>query len=313
MTQRRADVGLVLLTVVWGTTFSVVHEAVRTFPPLALIALRFAIASLAFAPILWRSRAELRSCLAPGLALGGLLFAGFATQTIGLAGTTPARAGFITGLSVVLVPVIGLAFGQRPPRRAAVGVALAVIGLAVVSFGCRIPWLGCATVEPVAARTQVVGDLWVLACAVAFALHVIGVSHWTTQHSPVCLNGIQIAVVAVLGFVLTGVVDGAPPAPSASVLLAAAFLGVVATALALAVWLTLQRHTTATHAALIFALEPVFAAFFSWLWTGEGVTLAVWGGGALMVLGVVVAEVPVRGRLEAVAFLRWLADDPMAR
>jgi drug/metabolite transporter (DMT)-like permease len=94
--------------------------------------------------------------------------------------------------------------------------------------------------------------------------------------------------------------------------MSAAFLGLVATALVLTLWLLLQPHTTATHAALIFALEPVFAAFFSWLWTGEEVTAAVWAGGAVMMLGVLAAEIPLRG-LEVFPFLRWLADDPMVR
>ena len=94
---------------------------------------------------------------------------------------------------------------------------------------------------------------------------------------------------------------------------AALFLGIVATAGVLAVWLSLQRHTTATHAGLIFSLEPVFAAFFSWLWTGEALTAAVWSGGALMLAGVVLAEVPLSPRVESLPFLRWLADDPVAR
>jgi drug/metabolite transporter (DMT)-like permease len=312
VTQRRADLGLVLLTVIWGTTFALVHDAVRAFPPIAFLALRFGIASLALVPVLVRARAEWREWLRPGLILGALLFGSFATQTIGLAYTTPARAGFITGLSVVLVPVIGLAFGQRAPRRAAVGVALAIVGLAVVSFGCRLPVFGCEAEVAAIGSGRLIGDLWTLGCAVLFAFHIVGVSHWTARGSPVVLNAVQIAVVAILAAVGAAVLQPPAALPSLEVWAAAAFLGLVATALALAMWLVLQPHTTATHAALIFALEPVFAALFSWIWTGEAVTLAVWSGGTLMIAGVLIAEIPLGSRLEGVPFLRWLAKDPMA-
>ncbi len=127
------------------------------------------------------------------------------------------------------------------------------------------------------------------------------------------LNGVQIAVVASLALLAAILFERPIPMPTPSVLLSAGFLGVVATALVLSLWLMLQPNTTATHAGLIFALEPVFASFFSWIWTGEIVTAAVWSGGSLMILGVLLAEIPLRGRLESLPFLRWLADDPMVR
>jgi drug/metabolite transporter (DMT)-like permease len=313
MTQRKADLGLVLLTVIWGTTFTIVHESVRVFPPLAFIALRFSVAAAVFLPVLWARRAELRANLRPGLILGGLLFGGFATQTLGLQRTTPARAAFITGLSIVLVPLIALAWGQRPPRRALLGVALAVVGLGLVCFGCRIPWLGCLALEEHAEPQRLVGDAFVLACAVVYAFHIVGVSHWTARLSPLALNGIQLQVVAVAAALAALLTERPIPAVPLRVASAALFLGIVATAAVLTLWLSLQRYTTATHAGLIFALEPVFAAFFSWLWTGEALTAAIWSGGALMITGVVLAEVPLGPKLESLPFLRWLVDDPVAR
>jgi drug/metabolite transporter (DMT)-like permease len=313
VTQRQADIGLVLLTVVWGTTFTIVHQSVQAYPVFSFLALRFSIATIAFLPAVWRQRGQLAGSLRAGVVLGALMFGGFATQTLGLQRTTPARAGFITGLSVALVPVFGLVFGQRPPRRAVAGVVLALAGLGFVSFGCRIPALGCAAAETVTGGRQLTGDLWVLACALIYTFHIIGVSHWTARLPPLCLNGIQMAVVAVLSGALALLMDRPLLAPPDGVALAALFLGVVATALVLALWLVLQPHTTATHAALIFALEPVFAAFFSWLWTGERITPAIWSGGALMFAGVILAELPLGQRLETLRFLRWLNDDPMAR
>jgi drug/metabolite transporter (DMT)-like permease len=293
VSQRRADALLVLIAVIWGTTFTVVHQAVESFPPLALIALRFSLAAAIFVPLLIRQRATLgRRGAIVGVGLGVLLFAGFATQTLGLQLTTPARAGFITGLNVALVPVLGLLFGLRPPPRAVAGVAIAVIGLVILSWGCRLPWLGCAAVAT-AAPAQLRGDLLVLACAVAFALHIVAVSRWAIRLPVIPVNTVQLLTVAALAGGLALLVERPLPSPTAGVWIAALFLGLIATALVFALQLTLQRHTTATHTALIFALEPVFAALFSWLWIGELLTAAIWLGGGLMLLGVVIAELPV--------------------
>ncbi len=310
MTRQQADAGLVLVTVVWGVSFSAVHEAMRFYPPLSFLALRFAVASLALAPLLILRRREVRRSVGAGLALGALLFGGFATQTAGLTHTTPARAGFITGLSVVLVPMIAFSFGQKPARRALVGAVLAVAGLAVVSFGCRLSQLGCSA-EPAAGPERLRGDALVLACAVLFALHMVGVGRFTAKLPPSTLNGVQLLVVALLSG-LTGVAFERPlSAPAPAVAGIAAFLGFVSTALAFAVWLRLQPHTTSTHTALIFSLEPVFAALFSWWWTGETITPAIWLGGGLMLAGVLLAELPLARSAETRGLLRWLSDDPV--
>lgn len=301
MTQRRADLLLVLIAVIWGTTFTVVHEAVGTFPALALIALRFMCAAAVFVPwLIWQRTPLTRRMISVALLLGVLLFAGFATQTFGLRYTTPARAGFITGLNVVLVPLLGLAFGQRPPRRAIIGVGLALVGLAVLSSGCGMRWQPTAALQCTglggSAPQQRLGDMLVLACALAFALHIVAVSRWAITLPVVPVNTLQLIVVALLAGSATLATDRPLPVPSASVWSAALFLGLIATALVFALQLTLQRHTSATHTALIFALEPVFAAFFSWLWTAEALTFAVWLGGGLMLLGVIVAEVSLTGK-----------------
>lgn len=292
MSQRWADALLVLITLVWGTTFTVVHEALQSYPALALIALRFWLAALVLLPFLFRRQDRLgRRGMLVGVLLGGLLFSGFVTQTLGLQHTTPARAGFITGLNVVLVPVLGLAFGIRPAWRALAGVLLAVLGLALLSWGCALPWLACQAAAT-AGSARLWGDLLVLVCALAFAMHIVAVSRWATTLPVLSLNALQMLVVAVLATIgaLLGGQALVPPTPA--VWGAAAFLGLVATALVFALQLKLQRYTSATHTALIFALEPVFAAVFSWWWTGEAITPAVWLGGGLMLLGVIVAELP---------------------
>ncbi|MBN2371725.1 MAG: DMT family transporter [Vicinamibacteria bacterium] len=312
MTQRQADLGLVGLTMIWGTTFAVVHEAVSEFPIFAFLALRFGIASLVILPWLARHRADTMRSLGAGAMLGTLLFGGFATQTQGLAWTTPSRAGFITGLSVVLVPVVAMLAGQRPPRRAVLGVILAFIGLTVVSLGCSFPLFGCE-VEARTNPTRLAGDLFVLTCAVIFAFHIVAVSHWASRRPVLALNGVQMLVVAMLAATAALFSPRPPLPPPSGVILSAVFLGIIATTLALALWLVFQRHTTSTHAALIFSLEPVFAALFSRVWIGEIVTPAVWIGGALMLAGVLLAETPPPRSMRGFRLARWLSGDPMTR
>ncbi len=299
MTQRRADLLLVGIAFIWGTTFTIVGQTVATFPPLALIAMRFAIAAAVFMPALRRRRREVGVHGAiVGAMLGVVLFAGFASQTFGLRYTTPARAGFITGLNVVLVPVLGLLFGQRAPARALVGVALATAGLVVLSANCTLDQasgrLICAGLN--GAPEQRLGDLLILLCAFAFALHIVSVSRWGIQLPVVPVNAIQLLTVTVLAGAAVLATEWPLPVPTLGVLAAALFLGLPATALVFWLQLVLQRHTSATHTALIFALEPVFAAMFSWLWTGEMLTASVLIGGGLMLAGVIAAEVPLRTR-----------------
>lgn len=290
MTQRRADLLLVVIAVIWGTTFTIVHGAVAQFPPLALIALRFGCAALLLLPVLLRGGLRVQE-IKVGLLLGGLLFVGFATQTFGLQRTTPARAGFITGLNVVLVPIFAVLLGQRPPRPALLGVVVAMVGLAVLTWGCALPWLGCSLVAT-STPQQGIGDLLVLVCAAAFALHIVAVSRYATTLPVATVNTWQLIVAALLAGGTALATERPIPQPTLGVVGAVVFLGVIATALVFALQLRVQRHTTATHTALIFALEPVFAALFAWLWIGEQLTGAVLGGGAIMLSGVLLAELP---------------------
>ena len=175
--QLTADAALLLVTLIWGSTFVMVKNAVASFPVFSFLALRFAFAALALLPFVVlrprNARADLpegkatplrRRAAAP-LLLGVALFAGYAFQTAGLHLTTPAKAGFITGLSVVIVPLFSALILRQPPARNAwLGVGLAVVGLAFLTLQ---PGLQVAP-----------GDLLVLACAFAFAAHILLTGHF---------------------------------------------------------------------------------------------------------------------------------------
>lgn len=287
MTDRKrlrlaADGSLVFVTVIWGTTFVVVKVAVETVDPVVFVALRFGLAALVLGLVGWTAlRRAPAATWRAGALLGLALLAGFLLQTFGLRETTPARGGFITGLSVVLVPLLDAALTRRrPSRAAALGVVVSTTGLIVLSAPLDAAEWAAGTLR---------GDLLVLGCALAFALHIVGVGHFAGRHDARAITTLQIAVVGVLAGA-AAVALGAPLPTTGSVWLAVAYLGTVATALMFLLQNWAQIHTTSTHTALIFALEPVFAALFSALLCGEALGPRSLAGGALILAGMLVAE-----------------------
>lgn len=288
-----ADAALLLVTLIWGSTFVMVKDAVATYPVFGFLAIRFTCAALAMLPLMWLRRRSGAQAVLPARALGekawhaaprlvapvligAALFAGYALQTAGLRLTTPAKAGFITGLSVVIVPVISaLLLRQPPPRAAWFGVGLALGGLALLSLTADL------RLAP--------GDLLVLGCTLSFAAHILLTGHFAARHDPLRLTFGQIVVVAGLSWLAALLFDHGVPSPL-PILPAAVFTGVLATALAFGVQTVAQRFTTATHTALIFTAEPVFAGLFSFLLIGELLGPRQALGCALILGGMVVGE-----------------------
>lgn len=282
MSRLQADVLLVLVTAVWGWTFPAVKDATSHFPTFPFLALRFTLGALALLPFAWRSlrRLPARGWLA-GLAIGSFLFLGYAFQTFGLAHTTASKAGFITGLSVVIVPVASAFLNRRSPGRAVTaGVILATIGLALLSLG------GAMLPSP--------GDVLVFLCAVSFAAHILAVGRWAPSYDATAIATLQIAAAAAWSYLASMVWQPIPPLAStpSGVWVAVAATGLLATAAAYLVQTAVQRFTTATHTALIFSLEPGFAALFGYLLAGEVLTPRSWVGAALILAGILVSELP---------------------
>jgi drug/metabolite transporter (DMT)-like permease len=286
-----AELALLVLTAFWGTTFTLVKWALEISSTSVFLAVRFATAALLLGLVaLVRRRPVGQGFWRHGLLLGLFMLTGFVLQTLGLHLTTPARSGFITGMSVLVVPLVArLVLGRHVRRSAWGGAALAVVGLALLT---RPLDAGAVTAE---VRE---GDLLTAGSAAAFALQIVFMSEWSPKHPLVPFTLLQISVVlagALLMLPVEGVrFDASRLGEYAGIV---AFTGVVMTALAFFVMNWAQRHTTAVRAALIYALEPVAAALFSWLVIDEQLGASGWGGGGLIVLGVVAGE--LGGVLEA--------------
>ncbi len=289
MKQRwLADGALLFVVAIWGATFVMVKEAVSAFPVFAFLFIRFTIAALSLLPLIpylersfpsfapSRPGAGRRALLA-GMVLGVALTAGYAFQTFGLRYTTPAKAGFITGLSVVIVPVLSVLLLRRPPEPPVwVGGIMATVGLAVLSLNRDL--------------SPQRGDVLVFFCAVAFALHILITGLFARGHPPLRLTLGQLVMVAALSGGAGRLWEGPWPPIAPHVWLAAGFTGVLASTLAFTVQTVAQRHTSPSHTALIFSMEPVFAALFSYLLIGEPITPRVMLGGGFIIAGMIVAE-----------------------
>ena len=273
---------LVLVTAVWGVTFVQVKDAVALYPLFAFLAVRFAIASVVLVvPAAPRLRSLGRRGLVAGTGLGLLLAAGYGLQTAGLERTTVSSAGFITGLYVVFTPLLALlVFRTKVGGAVWVGVALAVAGLAMLS--------GVGAGDPV-------GDVLVLGGAAAYSLQIALMERYAPRYDPVAFTQAEM-LAAFAGFAAVAVALGQIELPRGWTVWGALLVtGIFASALGFLVQTWAQRRTSATRTALAFAMEPVFAGIFGFWLAGDRLGALGWGGCAVIMAGILVAE-PEAGR-----------------
>jgi drug/metabolite transporter (DMT)-like permease len=278
---------LITTTIFWGVTFTVVKEAVARVDVFLFLAQRFTLATaLMIVPgLFWRGRPSLATCRA-GLALGLALFAAYAFQTAALLYTSASNTGFLTGLNVVFVPILGaLAFRQTVPRSAVWGVSLATAGLFLLCTG------GTLAVNR--------GDLLGLVCAVCTALHILLTGRFAPRHDVYWLTTIQLGVIAIAS-ICGALVTGQPVTVYHPFLLWPLLVcALFASIFAFLVQTAMQRHISPANTALIFCLEPVFAAAYAYLAAGERLTATGWFGAGLILAGMLIAELlpePAAGR-----------------
>jgi len=249
-TPRRwqADLSLALVALIWGTTFVVVKRALNEISTVYFLALRFGLASVCmlvlFMPAFLRAdRATVRTGLQGGAAAGLLLWLGYLLQTFGLKFTTAGKSGFLTGFYIVLVPPLGaLLYGRWPQFRELAAIVIAGTGMVVMTF------------PSIRGKMAVnLGDLLTIGCAVAFAGHILVLSHYSKrgQVQAVALGQIVTAALLSTGSLL---LERPVARWSSKVIFALVLTAIFATAVAFAIQTWGQRYTTATRTALIFAL-----------------------------------------------------------
>jgi drug/metabolite transporter (DMT)-like permease len=275
---------LVAVTAIWGYTFVPVQKALDAYPLFAFLAVRFAISGLALAPVAWSPLRTLpRAGWAAGALAGGFLAGAYAFQTAGLDLTTVSSTGFITGLYVVFTPLLALALFRTPvPAAAWAGVALSLVGLALIS---GMP------------GGSVVGNVLVLANAVAQSFQIVAMERFAPRYDARALTFVQM-VVSCVAFVVIAVAVGQVAMPhDAQTWYALVVTGVFAGALGYLVATWVQSRETAARTALVFTLEAPFAAFFGVLLLSESLGWAGWAGCAVMLAGIVLSEPAAAGVL----------------
>jgi drug/metabolite transporter (DMT)-like permease len=285
-----ADISLLLVTFIWGTTFVLVQNAIGLLEPFSFNGVRFLSAAVLL--LLWLLIFERKQLaflnakmIASGFFIGFWLFLGYATQTVGLLYTTTSKAGFITGLSVVFVPLFSmLLLKQFPSRNAVIGVSIATVGLFLL------------TMTDVSSLN--IGDGLVFICAISFALHIIFTGKFSSKYPTLLLTVIQLSTVAILSVCSAIFFEDWRKSLNVDILLsqdviiALVITSVFATALAFLIQTNFQKYTTATRVALIFAMEPVFAAIAGYYWAAERLSYSALFGCLLIFAGMIFAELP---------------------
>jgi len=284
--QFFADITLLIVVIIWGYTFVAIKNALSGVTPFNFIAVRFSIAFLILIVVFRKRLSGLNKfVILRGSVIGIFLFFAYAFQTVGLKYTTASNAGFITGFSVILVPVFSaLILKVRPSVESTAGVICAIAGLFFLSYN----------------EGYVInkGDILVLFCALAVAFHILTVGYYTKQTDSILLTIVQIGVVTILS-VISALIFEKPVLPQSTVVWQAIFVtSIFATVGAYLVQNIMQRFTSSTHTALIFSGEPVFAGIFGYFLLGE--RLSSWSiAGCIMILaGMIISELTISGGAE---------------
>jgi drug/metabolite transporter (DMT)-like permease len=276
---------LVLIAFIWGSTFVLVKEALNDASPLVLNSARMVVAALALA-IFYRKKIAVltRPALAAGVIVGIFLYAGYAFQTTGLKLTTPSKSAFLTGTSSVLVPIALVAIWRKRihPWRV-VGIMLALIGL----FLMTVPG-GAGGLADFANVN--LGDLLTIGCAICFTFHVIFVGRASQRFPFEQVAFLQVGTAAILMTLSTPLLERPYFHPTPTVIAAVLITGILCTAVAFSVQSWAQQFTPATHTALIFTTEPVFAWLTSFIYLHERLGLRAGAGALLILTGVLISE-----------------------
>jgi drug/metabolite transporter (DMT)-like permease len=277
--KLRANALLIVVTMIWGSSFLIVQHTLILVGPFTFLAMRFGFAVLVLA-FLFRKRlihityAEILT----GSIIGLFLFASYVFQTVSLEYTTSSQAGFISGMYVPLVAILAIPLlKQRPALGGILGILLSMSGLILLSIknGFQI------TVGP--------GEMLALACAFASALHVICISKFAPKADAINLTIVQIALTALLSLIAMPIAREPLSLPPFPVWGSALFLGAVATAFCLAVMNWVQQFVSSTEAAMFYALELVWVSILGHF-AGDNLSLLGWIGCGCMLSSMVVGE-----------------------
>lgn len=281
--KLKADILLLVITMIWGSSFTLMKNVLEHIPSFAYLSLRFIIAALVLMIIFYKNlklinkRAVIYGCI-----IGLMLFGGMALQVNGLYSTTASNSAFITGLNVVMVPIVSaVLLRKKPDLPSTIGVFLAFAGLFFLAGGLNFHFN--------------LGDFLTFLCSIFWTFQIIFIDKFTNEQDPALLSIISIGFTAVLSSIVWVTVDYKPFIINSTVIVTLLITGLLGTALAFAGQTIVQRFTSPTHTALIISAEPVFGAFFALiipnaLGVTETLRINTTIGCILMLAGMLVSE-----------------------
>ncbi len=281
----RADLALGFCAMIWGATFVAVKDALADVSVIVYLAVRFALAAVVMAIWFRKSlRGINQKAIWAGAQIGFCMFTAYVFQTAGLKYTTPSKAAFITGSSVVIVPLLLALFGRR---RVNVWIWAGALAALIGLYFLTVPPEGLGGLNR--------GDPIVFGCAVMFAVHMILISRFVEHHSVGTLAVVQVVTTAVLSSIVLPflAVTGAEPPRfvwTGNLIFAILVTAIGSTAIGFSFQTWAQQYTSPTHTAILISLEPVFAAITSWLLAREHLGGRVLLGAALIFTGILLAE-----------------------
>ena len=287
--QFRGILALLLVTLVWGTTFPAMKELTGYFSPVWIILLRFALAAVLLAPFLWKAG---RDDLVSGGLLGVLLFFCYVFQVEGLALTSSNRNAFICGLNVLVVPLLGVVAGKLPEKRIAYALLLAIVGLTALCWdsgawgrGDTLALLGAFAfgvyIKMMEFRTRRASRLMTLTAAQILTVALCAALWLMAREVPRSTIEAGNDFANYWAYIAQGIGQHA---------INLLYLGVVATAAIISLQSWGQARSSANEAAVIYAFEPAAAAFFAFFWLGETLTVRGWMGAGLLIAGMIVSQ-----------------------
>lgn len=280
----RADLLMLVTAMIWGSSFVAQRLGMDAIGPFLYSGLRFALAVVVLLPVvmlLRRRRAQPASPISRPLLLGGSLMGavlalGINLQQVGLLFTSVTNSGFITGLYVIVVPLLGLLLGHKTGLGIWLGASLAVVGMFLLSVGDGFHVAS--------------GDLLQLAGAFVWGIHVLLVGVFAARHDALVLALVQFVTCALISLALALVFEHLPGAAIAQALPAILYGGIFGVAVGFTLQVIAQKHAIASHAAIILSLEAVFAAIAGALLLGESLSSRGYFGCALMFTGMLLAQ-----------------------
>jgi len=282
----RADLIMLLAAAIWGFAFVAQREGMETMGPLLFNAARFFIGSAVLFPLVWylskknktptNKETSTKKLLIAGTIAGLFLFLASSFQQVGIQYTTAGKAGFITGLYIFFVPLIGIFFGQRTGSGTWLGAFIAVIGLYLLSINDDFS----------IAR----GDLLQLICAVFFAAHILVVGYVAKRMDPLKLSLIQYVVSGVLSFFIAIAIEVITWQMIVDTAIPLLYAGVMSIGVGYTLQVVAQQHAKSSHAAIILGLEGAFAVLGGWLILDENLSTRGLIGCGLMLSGMFLSQ-----------------------